>query len=285
MLEIKHLRTLGKLVWVTKNISSRDWRPRSSPTFRRNLLPVISGTNKEGASKKTMKAQTISWTRSVFRLLLVGFLLGILSDPEDGSGVSPRSVSKLPSDSGDSTRHTWRCVNPKSNMVCVTIVMTDKNTYFWLRRIIWHRLCSVIRYETMNLYMHYMNTNAKETRKITKEIFENISGLDPWKLRFEIPTAMVMKNCVFWDITPHSQLKVNGRFGGRCPLHLEGRRTSKARKQLLSLWFLAWLILRPWRCRLHVPPKHRLTSAGLYFAVSQKLELFLRFCNYSEVWG
>jgi hypothetical protein len=71
----------------------------------------------------------------------------------------------------------------------------------------WHKLCSVIRYKTMNLYMEYMKTNAIETRRITKKIFQNISGFDPWRLRFEIVTAVVMKNSVFWDVAPFSRWK------------------------------------------------------------------------------
>jgi hypothetical protein len=35
---------------------------------------------------------------------------------------------------------------------------------------------------------------------------------------FEVPTAEVMKNSIFWDITPCSPLKVNRRFGGTCRL-------------------------------------------------------------------
>jgi hypothetical protein len=31
-----------------------------------------------------------------------------------------------------------------------------------------------------------------------------------------------------------------------------------------SCWYLVWLILRPWRWRLHVPPKFRLTFKGLH---------------------
>jgi hypothetical protein len=33
-------------------------------------------------------------------------------------------------------------------------------------------------------------------------------------LEFEIPTAVIMKSSIFWDITPYSKLKVNRRFGG-----------------------------------------------------------------------
>jgi hypothetical protein len=35
----------------------------------------------------------------------------------------------------------------------------------------------------------------------------------------------------FWDITPCSLLKVNRRFGGKCHLHLQGRRISQERNR------------------------------------------------------
>jgi hypothetical protein len=38
--------------------------------------------------------------------------------------------------------------------------------------------------------------------------------------------------------------------------------------------FFAWLILKPWRWRWHVPPKHRLAFNGLHGVISQNLELF-----------
>jgi hypothetical protein len=44
---------------------------------------------------------------------------------------------------------------------------------------------------------------------------------------FEVLTAVVMKNSVFWEIAPCSPLKVNRRFG-RC----QGRRVSQARINL-----------------------------------------------------
>jgi hypothetical protein len=40
-----------------------------------------------------------------------------------------------------------------------------------------------------------------------------------------------MKNTMFWDITPCSLLKVNGRFGGTYRLHLQGRKISRARNE------------------------------------------------------
>jgi hypothetical protein len=45
------------------------------------------------------------------------------------------------------------------------------------------------------------------------------------------------KSSIFCGITPCSQLKVNGRFGGTCHLHLHGQRISQAKNQRESLFF------------------------------------------------
>jgi hypothetical protein len=42
-----------------------------------------------------------------------------------------------------------------------------------------------------------------------------------------------------------------------------------------SSWFLAWLILRPWRWRRYVRPKRRLTFNGLHGVISQQTEHFI----------
>jgi hypothetical protein len=41
-----------------------------------------------------------------------------------------------------------------------------------------------------------------------------------------------------------------------------------------SCWFLAWLILRPWRCRRHVQ-KRRLTFKALHVVISRNREPFI----------
>jgi hypothetical protein len=83
---------------------------------------------------------------------------------------------------------------------------------------------------------------------------------------FEVLTGVVMKSSIFWDVTPCSPLKLKRRFGETCGLHLQGRRIGLARNQRKSKWQEkpAWLILRPWRRRRHVPPKHRLTFKELH---------------------
>jgi hypothetical protein len=41
-------------------------------------------------------------------------------------------------------------------------------------------------------------------------------------VRSEVLTAVVIRNSICWDVTPCSPLKVNQRFGGTNPLHLQG---------------------------------------------------------------
>jgi hypothetical protein len=42
-------------------------------------------------------------------------------------------------------------------------------------------------------------------------------------VRFEVFTAVTMKNAVFWDMAPCRSC-VNGRFGGTYLLYLQGRK-------------------------------------------------------------
>jgi hypothetical protein len=78
---------------------------------------------------------------------------------------------------------------------------------------------------------------------------------------FEVLTAVVMKSSTFWDIMSCSQLIC----------------------YLLSPWFLARLILRPWRYRRYVPPKRRLTFSGLHDVMSQKTAFFNDQKNYGTM--
>jgi hypothetical protein len=47
----------------------------------------------------------------------------------------------------------------------------------------------------------------------------------------------------------------------------------------VSWWFLAWLILWPWRWRRHFPPKRQLTFNGLHGIISQKISLHSHCCG------
>jgi hypothetical protein len=51
------------------------------------------------------------------------------------------------------------------------------------------------------------------------------------RVRFEVFTAVTMKNAVFWDVTPCGSCK-NRRFGGTHHLHLQGGKSTE--KQLIS---------------------------------------------------
>jgi hypothetical protein len=78
-----------------------------------------------------------------------------------------------------------------------------------------------------------------------------------------------LKSSVFWDILPHSPLKVNQHFGGTCCLH------HKLCLLSASCWILARLTPRPWRWRQYVPLKRQLTLNGLHGVVYQKMVLFI----------
>jgi hypothetical protein len=103
-------------------------------------------------------------------------------------------------------------------------------------------------------------------------------------VRFEVFTAVTMKNAVFWDVAP-SRSYVNQRFGGMYRFHLQGRKTRKAGTSV-SRWLqsavwshLITLVSRsriflPWRWRRFVPPKCRFTQ-DLYSATSQKTKFFI----------
>jgi hypothetical protein len=50
-------------------------------------------------------------------------------------------------------------------------------------------------------------------------------------VRFEVFTAVTMKNVVFWDVTPYGSCK-NRRFGGTYRLHHQGGENQRARRWL-----------------------------------------------------
>jgi hypothetical protein len=99
------------------------------------------------------------------------------------------------------------------------------------------------------------------------------SGTNLNDVGFEVLTAVVMKSTIFWDITLFSPLEVNLRFG-RTPPSSGSKNKPSSTCHLLSRWFLARIIVRPWRRRRYVPPKRRLTPNGLHGIISQKIILF-----------
>jgi hypothetical protein len=106
-------------------------------------------------------------------------------------------------------------------------------------------------------------------------------------------TIVKSESPVFWDITPCSPLKVNRRFGGTCRVYLlwnvarwkqnpvrkfnDSCEVSSAQICLLPA-YTAWLVLRPWRLRWHIPPKLQFwLFDGLHGFISQKTGLI---CNH-----
>jgi hypothetical protein len=92
--------------------------------------------------------------------------------------------------------------------------------------------------------------------------------------KIEVFTAVVMKSPVFCDITLCSLLKIN-MFQRNMSPPSSGLKINYllSRKQVVaSCWFVAWLILQPWRWRCHVPPKCWLIFNILHG--EKKIELF-----------
>jgi hypothetical protein len=54
--------------------------------------------------------------------------------------------------------------------------------------------------------------------------------------RFEILTAVVTKNSLFWDITPCSPLKLKQYFGEIYHIHLQGRRIISEKNKREIMW-------------------------------------------------
>jgi hypothetical protein len=117
--------------------------------------------------------------------------------------------------------------------------------------------------------------------------------------RFEVLKSLVMQSTIFWDIKPCSPLKVKRRFGRTYRLHPQVVIISRERYKssvchLLSRWFLARVILRPWSCMRYVPPKRRLTFKGIHGVISQKILVFIaysfhirtrpRYTYWTEMW-
>jgi hypothetical protein len=82
-------------------------------------------------------------------------------------------------------------------------------------------------------------------------------GTNKLHVGFEVLTAVVMKNSIFWDTAPCSPLKVSRCFEGRCRLHFQGRRISQARNQHDSRWQAGLLL-------------------GLLFELEDGSDMFLR---------
>jgi hypothetical protein len=83
-----------------------------------------------------------------------------------------------------------------------------KLTYWLLLRIPLESKCAPIRFLAFSNLFQCLATLRKSVVFI---------------VRFEVFTAVTMKNAVFWDVTPCRSC-VNRRFGGTYRLHLQGRK-------------------------------------------------------------
>jgi hypothetical protein len=60
-------------------------------------------------------------------------------------------------------------------------------------------------------------------------------------VRFEVLTAVTMKNIVFWDVAPCRSCELNRRFGVTYRLHLQGRKI-RERGTSVSRWLQIYLV-------------------------------------------
>jgi hypothetical protein len=63
----------------------------------------------------------------------------------------------------------------------------------------------------------------------------NVNKTHILHVRFEVFTAVTMKNAVFWDVAPCRSCRLNRRFGGTYRLHLQGRKICE-RRTSVSRW-------------------------------------------------
>jgi hypothetical protein len=124
----------------------------------------------------------------------------------------------------------------------------------------------------VTVFQSYEN-KAREASGICLHSFSNRQEEHEHYLGSEVLIAVVMKSVIFWDITPCSPLKDDRYFGGTYRRHLQDRRIIAY--HLISLCFLAQLILRRWRWSRHIPLKRRLTFNGLHGVISQKITLYV----------
>jgi hypothetical protein len=96
------------------------------------------------------------------------------------------------------------------------------------RPIIWFDILRGLNDRSSRLQQRWVHTSNWSMLKYLKQSED---------VRFEVSTAVTMKNAVFWDVAPCSSC-VNQRFGGTYLLHLQGR---KIRNDLLTLVPRSWI--------------------------------------------
>jgi hypothetical protein len=107
------------------------------------------------------------------------------------------------------------------------------------------RTVSIVRYA-----FYTSNMAAVRSYVMSADICQNVRRYIPKisNLQFvgsEVLRAVVMKDTIFWNITPCSPLKVNRRFEGIYRNAKSKCEAGSKQSYLLpaSCWFLAWLIL------------------------------------------
>jgi hypothetical protein len=109
---------------------------------------------------------------------------------------------------------------------------------------------------------------------------------------FEVPTELVMKNTIFWDMTSCNPLKANRRFGGTYRLHFDFEKVSREIYQdesnLLAICFHAGVLLdlsSTLKMEPYFLPKRRMVFNGQKGVISKKILLFVLWILLAEYTG
>jgi hypothetical protein len=67
--------------------------------------------------------------------------------------------------------------------------------------------------------------------KVVTEFIKNFLAVRGGDFRIQMLTTFLpLKNAMFWDMAPCG-FNVDQRFGGMCPLHLQGRRSNASEEK------------------------------------------------------
>jgi hypothetical protein len=96
----------------------------------------------------------------------------------------------------------------------------------------------------------WLLSNVRRFKTCRKHVVK-VTACRKLSSRQNIYVCVWLKSTIFWDITPCSPLNVNRSFGGTYRLHLQDRRISRARNQLVSRWQAELCDMFPWNVGLH----------------------------------
>jgi hypothetical protein len=143
-----------------------------------------------------------------------GFILSLIFHPEDGRGYVESEDSLVVDMMSYIFFHIMR-------FSVMKFICAFRSKIFILSSGPWLLLPPISLFETFFYSKHdygiqlwgcASDSNIQVTQRYQNKVLKCIVN-SPWHVRFEVFTAMTMKNSVFWDVTPWGSC-TNRRFGG-----------------------------------------------------------------------